>query len=146
MRNEWKRHAEVDSPLVNPAFAAGTNAGIGGLDDDDIAAMTATITAEPREVMWQLCRAGDISLLDAGANEVAAVRFAPRAVLSRVGGAFSFPTEWISSTRHAGVLRLVPLRRGVVRRTWSTDDELVAEPLVGDLVAGGGHVEGEETP
>jgi hypothetical protein len=121
---QWEKHVEDHGPLDPPEFAAGRDMHNDSLGDDDIAAITAMVVAEPRDTMWQLCQASDIGLLDAGTSQVAAVRFAPRAVLVNSGGVFPVRTEWISSAKHAGMLRFVPLRRGVVHRTWSTDNGL----------------------
>jgi hypothetical protein len=65
--------------------------------------------------MWQLCSADDLSLLNVGEVPVA-VRFAPRLNKDALGG--TLPGDepvWTSSGSYAGLLRLIPLRRGSVR-------------------------------
>jgi hypothetical protein len=143
---EWDQHVDNHGALDPPEFAIGYDMHDGALGDADVAAISAAIAAEPRDVMWQLCRAGDLGLLDAGVNQVAAVRFAPQAAQSHTSSTLPVPTEWITSTRQAGVLRLIPLRRGVVHRAWSTEDSHVEESLVQHPPTGSHLVNGEGMP
>ena len=129
---QWDLYVDEHGPLDLPEFANGQDPQISVLGENDIAAITAVITTEPRDAMWQLCRSADIRLLDFGITKVPSVRFAPRALLFSVSNTFSVETEWIGSTKHAGLLRLVPLRPGVVHRTWLTD-----EPADGRSIADG---------
>jgi hypothetical protein len=119
----WDKYVEDHGPLDLPDFASRDDMDISVFGSNDIEAITAIITSDPRDVMWQLCRSVDISMLDTGVTRVAVVRFAPRAVLFRASDAIRVETEWINSMSHAGMLRLVPLRQGIVSRSWLTYDE-----------------------
>jgi hypothetical protein len=137
---KWDQYVDYNGPLDLPEFANEPDMHVSVLNDNDIATIITIITSDPREIMWQLCQSVDIRLLDAGITRVAAVRFAPRAVLLNSTGTFSVETEWIGSTKTAGLMRLVPLRPGIVSRLLSlTDDALTDEPP-----AAGGGPEGQK--
>jgi hypothetical protein len=127
---EWEQHVERSGALDPPGFADGENMSDGALGHDDIAEISKILLTDPLGTMWQLCRPGDIRLLDTGAPTVSAVRFAPKAIPLEDRQTFPAETEWIGSASRAGVLRLVPLRRGTISRTWLTSDEPVnTEPV-----------------
>ncbi len=140
---EWDKHVEINGPLDLPEFTDGQDLKVSVLGENDIAEITAIITAEPRDTMWQLCQAADIRLLDYGITKVPTVRFAPRTLLLNTNEKFPAEMEWIDSTRYAGLLRLVPLRQGVVHRTWMTSDEPGGETADEEL-DGESPMDGEE--
>ncbi|MGW8526243.1 MULTISPECIES: hypothetical protein [Nocardiopsidaceae] len=85
-----------------------------------------TLRLAPEDRMLQLCDPGHLSLLGESAPAVRAVRFAPYSL--RAGAAVygdpdsAFPDRsavWTREGALTGVLRLVPLRPGVVRTRWS---------------------------
>ena len=142
---EWEEHVYNYGPLDLPEFAKGQGAQASALSDNDIAIITTIITDDPRDTMWQLCRSAEIRLLDTGIPKVPCVRFAPETVHESSSGVFSVETIWISSTKHAGMLRLVPVRPGLASRTWLTNDELDEWPTASGP-EGRPPVDGEEVP
>ncbi|MFJ9557776.1 hypothetical protein ACIRPH_28530 [Nocardiopsis sp. NPDC101807] len=85
-----------------------------------------TLRVDPDDRMLQLCDPGHLSLLGESGPPVRVVRFAPyslRAGVAAYGDPDSaFPDRsavWTRAGTLTGVLRLVPLRRGVVRTRWS---------------------------
>jgi hypothetical protein len=95
-------------------------------DDAEMAEITEADLYDPHDQMWQLCAAEDLGTLDvSGQSQV--VAFASRLVQQTLAGALPKTTVWTSSEKHAGLLRLVPLRAGIVSTSWS--DEIQQEPL-----------------
>jgi hypothetical protein len=145
----WDKYVDDGhSPFEPPDFLGGEDLRGGTLSEDDIAAMREVITTQPTSVMWQLCQAHDTGLLDPVAGETAVLRFAPRSARAALGASAPAHAEWLSSGALAGVLRLVPVRGGVVRRTWSTGDNPDGDPPVPgfrpseDPMVGGATAEG----
>jgi hypothetical protein len=149
--SRWDKHVDDrHSPLEPPDFLSsedlrGEDLRGGALSDDDIAAMREVVTTPPTAVMWQLCRAHDTRLLDPAAGETAVLRFAPRSARAAFGAAAPARAEWLSSSALAGVLRLVPVRGGVVRRTWSTGADPDGGTLVPGVLAGTDPIAGDIT-
>ena len=62
----------------------------------------------------QFCMPQDLSFLDADPTRAVLVRFAPQSTERLVGEQYRGDTRWTEESRLLGVLRLVPLRPGVV--------------------------------
>ncbi|QXJ21190.1 hypothetical protein AGRA3207_002020 [Actinomadura graeca] len=131
----WERHVARHGALEPPPFAADAApsgedaaapgaAGAGGppLSEQDLVALGDAVTHGADAVMWQLLGPGDLPMTRSG-DRPACVRFAPLAVRDALAGRCPADTLWVRPSRHAGVLRLVPVRPGLVRPRWSTDDE-----------------------
>ncbi len=110
---DWARHAAVDGATSRPPFAISAvydhvHAG------DDIATLRETLRYDPAERMWQLCEPDDLGVLDmTQAPQV--VAFASRMDKDALGEKLPEDITWTASGSHAGLLRLVALRRGTVR-------------------------------
>jgi hypothetical protein len=149
--SRWDKHVDDGhSPLEPPDFLngedlRGEDLRGGALSDDDIAAMREVVTTQPTAVMWQLCQAHDTRLLDPVAGETAVLRFAPRSARAAFGVTAPVQAEWLSSSALAGVLRLVPVRGGVVRRTWSIGADPDGDTLVPGTLAGTDPIAGDIT-
>lgn len=145
----WDKHVDDrHSPLEPPDFLSGEDLRDEALSEDDVATMREVVTTAPTAVMWQLCQAHETRLLDPVAGETAVLRFAPRSARAALGAAAPAQAEWLSSGALAGVLRLVPMRGGVVRWIWATgaepdgdtltpDSWLRTGPIVSDISAEG---------
>jgi hypothetical protein len=125
---DWTEHARKHGALAPPPFATFTASDAPYADEGEIAQITGAVQHDPREVMWQLCTAADLSALDiAGAPLV--VAFAPRLTRPSLASVLPPDTVWTSSGAHAGLLRLVPLRAGVASPSWATDEKHQEPPL-----------------
>ncbi|GAA1440143.1 hypothetical protein [Nocardiopsis tropica] len=120
---EYRDHLARAGAHVPPRFAdPDTPRQVRGGPDLDRALDTLRLAPEDR--MLQLCDPGHLSLLGESVPAVRAVRFAPySAGVAAYGDPDSaFPDRsavWTRDGTLTGVLRLVPLRRGVVRTRWS---------------------------
>ena len=72
-------------------------------------AIRSAVKYDPREVMWQLCRPGDLSIVDPD-GPLPTVSFAPRDVQQVLAGALPTHMIWTPSGKYAGLIRLVPVR------------------------------------
>ncbi len=123
---EWTEYAHKDGALAPPPFATSAVHDVPYADRGDMAEITEAVRHDPRDVMWQLCMAADISALDvAGTPQV--VAFAPRLARQPLADVLPPDTVWTSSGEHAGLLRLVALRAGIASTSW-TGDERHQEP------------------
>jgi hypothetical protein len=82
--------------------------------DAVVSASSIDVTAS----MWQLAHPDDLSLLVSRPQDVAAVRFAPTFLEQAVSGRCRYPVLPVVGLAAAGVLRLVPLREGIVTLRW----------------------------
>ena len=125
---DWVRHVQANGISSPPPFAISTvYDALPYTDEDDLAEIREAMLYPPDQEMWQLCSADDLSLLNVGEVPVA-VRFAPRLNKDALGG--TLPGDepvWTSSGSYAGLLRLIPLRRGSVRISWG-ETASVADP------------------
>jgi hypothetical protein len=120
---QWEKHVEENGPLDPPDFARFRPMRTARVSADDMAEITRAARHDPHDVMWQLCSPRDIAQLDAGGGRPRAVRFAPRSAQQAIGKDLPSDVEWIDSVRHAGILRLVPVRPGAVRRAWFAEED-----------------------
>jgi hypothetical protein len=120
---DWERHVEEHGLVGQPPFADDHGFAAQEAVSLELDEITRAATRGAFDVMWQLCAAPDLSLLDTDGQRLQTVRFAPRAGRAQVAARLPADTVWISSARHAGVVRLVPLRPGLVMLTWSEEDK-----------------------
>ena len=125
---DWAKYVGKHGALARPPFATFTQNDVSYADEGEIAAIVEAVQHDPREVMWQLCAPGDLSALDV-ASALQIVAFAPRLTRQPLAGVLPPDTVWTSSGLHAGLLRLVPLRAGIVSPSWTADDQYVEPPL-----------------
>lgn len=137
-----RRHLQLNGVLAPPPFAAGhrtrtTSANLLGTDPHRLAELVGA-EAERRAVV-QLSSPEQGALLSRDPAAVVWLRFAPEAVRGEVESAWRTsgtgqPEEalWTSSGRYAGLIRLTPLRMGVLDTVrphqgpepdWTTADE-----------------------
>jgi len=91
------------------------------------ARLAGLLAASPGEPFVQLCTTADLGMLDAAPQSARMVRFAPDFVREPVtavaanGSATDLgDVQWTTSGHLAGVLRLMPMRPGVVVREWAS--------------------------
>lgn len=119
-----RRHLQHNGVLAPPPFAAAhrtraTSANLLGTDPQRVAEL---VGAEPeRQAVVQLSSPEQGTLLSRDPAAAVWIRFAPEAVRGEVekawrtsGAAWPQGTLWTSSGRYAGLIRLTPLRMGVV--------------------------------
>jgi hypothetical protein len=117
---DWVQHVQANGVSSQPPFAkSGVHDVFPYADEDDVAEIREALLYRPIQEMWQLCAPADLGALNAAVvPEV--VRFASR--LNRDALAGTVPGDqpvWTSSGSYAGILRLVPLRSGLVSTSWS---------------------------
>ncbi|MEV5749780.1 hypothetical protein AB0L00_18325 [Actinoallomurus sp. NPDC052308] len=114
----WHEHVAEHGPLAAPPFATEPPPETSGTPRDELPDLAVAVAYDPGSVMWQLCAADDLSVLDPGSTPPPVVRFAPRH--GRTAGSDALPpdTVWVTSARHAGLLRLVPVRPGLTAQRW----------------------------
>ncbi len=117
---EWARHTHDNGVLVPPAFATSVIHELHYAGEDDVADIKEAIRYEPRQEMWQLCAPDDLSALDVAVIP-RVVEFAPRLNRDVLISALPPDTVWTSSGSYAGLIRLVPLRAGIVSSSWGGD-------------------------
>ncbi|WP_157246873.1 hypothetical protein [Nonomuraea typhae] len=122
---EWEEHVAQHGTHDPPPFATEWVIEAATGSDEDLTELTEAASQDPHAAMWQLCLAQDLSLLDVGTEPPAVVRFAPQHCRTAMEGALPAGITWVPSARHAGTLRLVPVRPGVAYQSWT--DELEAE-------------------
>ncbi|MFF0863343.1 hypothetical protein ACFYUV_16410 [Nonomuraea sp. NPDC003560] len=124
----WEKHVAEHGMDDPPPFATEWAVEAdGAAPEEDLPELASAAGHDVSAVMWQLCLARDLSLLDVGAGPPAAVRFAPRPCRAALEESLPAGTVWVPSARHAGTLRLVPVRPGVARQTWADEPEPVQE-------------------
>lgn len=118
---DWVRHVQEDGISAQPTFAASSVRDVHFYaGEDDVAEIRDALLRGVGQQMWQLCTPDDLSALDVS-TPPQAVWFAPR--LNRGVLIGTVPTQqmvWTSSGSYAGLLRLVPLRPGLVSSEWTT--------------------------
>lgn len=119
LMESWAAHAQEHGPLSPPPFAAGAKHGAEYHGDGDVEQLVAAATADPAAVMWQLCAPSDVSALDVSARPQVII-FAPQVTRDAAAGALPVGTVWTASGERGGLLRLVPLRDGLVQVSWSS--------------------------
>jgi hypothetical protein len=126
---DWTECAGKHGALARPPFATYYTANdIPYADEGEIAEIVEAVQHDPREVMWQLCTPEDLSTLDV-ASVPQTVAFAPRLTRQSLAGVLPPDTVWTSSGVHAGLLRLVPLRAGIVSPSWTAEEQHLEPPL-----------------
>jgi hypothetical protein len=117
---DWTRQVQADGVSARPPFAvSGVHEVTLYSGDDDVPEVKEALLYRPGQEMWQLCAPEDLSALDVAAPPQA-VWFAPR--LNKdvlVGTVPADAVVWTSSGAQAGLLRLVPLRPGLVSSVWA---------------------------
>jgi hypothetical protein len=93
--------------------------------EDDLARVREALSYPAAAEMWQLCGPEDLGVLDVSVPPLT-VRFAPRLLGAALAGLLPEQPVWTSSGSFAGLLRLVPLRPGVVISSWGEYDGLAA--------------------
>jgi hypothetical protein len=86
--------------------------------------IVSAVGTDVADSMWQLARPDDLSLLTSRAQDVGVVRFVPAVVERAVAGRWRHPVTVIAGSAAAGVLRLVPLREGIVASRWPVSVDL----------------------
>ncbi len=115
----WDEHVAEHGALDLPPFAAeGPVEATDEAPADELPDVLRSAARDPRDVMWQLCSAGDLPLLDLGSDQLGVVRFAPQYNRMTAEELLPSGTVWVPSARHAGVLRMVPVRHGLTVQSW----------------------------
>ncbi|WP_159944401.1 MULTISPECIES: hypothetical protein [unclassified Nocardiopsis] len=148
LMEEYRGHLDRVGPHAPPRFADPDLPrriyGGSGLDR-----AVRTLLRQPEERMLQLCDPVHLPLLRDTASAVAVVRFAPRSLRGQLhhdGHGERAPeiaqgTVWTHGGRLTGLVRLVPLRHGVVRTRWSgaREPDPGSDPAGGSAEAPTGH-------
>lgn len=124
---EWTRYVQAHGVSAAPPFATGAVHEVPLAIDEDAAVVREALVSPAGDEMWQLCAPGDLKALNPAVPPVA-IRFASRLARDALAGTLSGEDPvWTSSGSFAGLLRLVPLRAGVVVYGWGEHD-LPASP------------------
>jgi hypothetical protein len=115
---DWAAAAADLGPLAWPPSVQPDGPEPDGTVGQDLDAINAVTLYDPYDVMWQLCSASELTMLDAGARP-AVVAFAPSVGQQKVIRSLSTDTVRTASGMRAGLVRLVPLRDGGVDVEWS---------------------------
>jgi len=119
---EWTRYVQAHGVSVAPPFASGAVHEVPLAIDEDAAVVREALVSPVGDEMWQLCAPGDLKALNPAVPPVA-IRFASRLARDALAGTLSGEDPvWMSSGSFAGLLRLVPLRAGVVVYGWGEHD------------------------
>ena len=131
---DWERHVHLYGPLEPPPFTADPEPdepaapGPSPPPAEDAFAIGDDVACDADAEMWQLLGPGDLPLVSIGDRCPPTLRFAPRGARNLLRGHCPADTLWARSSRHAGVLRLVPVRPDLVQRHWhgtpTTPDDL----------------------
>ncbi|WP_017570363.1 hypothetical protein [Nocardiopsis halotolerans] len=120
---EYRSHLARVGPHTPPRFTdAGTPRRVH--DGSGLDRALRTLRMEPGERMLQLCDPKHLRLLGDAVSSIGTVRFAPKSLREQLShdGDRAFEaaqtTVWTHGGRLAGIMRLVPLRPGVVRTQW----------------------------
>ncbi|CAM3951174.1 hypothetical protein [Nocardiopsis rhodophaea] len=120
---EYLQHLRTEGPYVPPRFVApGEERTIAVSGDPE--RLLRALHRPPGDRMLQLCDPAHLSLLSTGAGAARGVRFAPMSVRPAMfGGGREAPSDtvWTAGGRLTGLLRLVPLRSGVMTTLWSNE-------------------------
>jgi hypothetical protein len=111
---EWVQLVRADGVSATAPFATSSGFGMPSEIEDDVAEIREALLYPAAGEMWQLCEPDDLNLLDP-TTPPQVIRFASR--LSKEALAGTLPTgeiEWTATGSYAGLLRLVPLKAGVV--------------------------------
>ena len=119
LMGNWAAHVQEHGPLSPPPFAACLRPDAEYHGDGDVEQLIAAVTADPAGVMWQLCAPPDVSALDVAARPQL-IAFAPQVTRDAAAGAMPAGTVWTAFGECGGLLRLVPLRDGLVQVSWSS--------------------------
>lgn len=119
----WERHVDEHGTLEPPPFAAAPDV---PLPADRALAIRDDVTYPADGVMCQLLGSDDLPLAAIEGTAPVAARFAPRAARHVLEPRCPADTVWVRSSRHAGVLRLVPVRPG--RLHWPATDDGTDDP------------------
>lgn len=117
---EWTSTVHRSGVLARPSFGSSGVHEIPYVGADDVAEIREAVRYDPSGVMWQLCGSEDLGALDASGRPEA-VWLAPRLNRDLLIQALPPETIWTSSGSSAGLLRLVPLRPGIVSSHWGSD-------------------------
>ncbi len=117
---EWERRASLHGALEPPPSASDASL---RMEEADAGALANEVAHRPDGVMWQLLGPGELALTRDGDRHPPCVRFAPEATRAALAARCPADTLWIRSSRHAGVLRLVPVRPDAVRQSWTSDGD-----------------------
>ncbi|MFC4591237.1 hypothetical protein [Sphaerisporangium corydalis] len=119
----WEEHAAEHGLYSRPPF--GKELVVESIDTpgEELPELVTAAAADPHDAMWQLCSADDLPLLDLSAAPSGVVRFAPERGRGALEDLLPAGTVWTSSGRHAGTLRLVPVRPGVAYQSWTAEPE-----------------------
>ena len=119
---EWTRHVQAHGLSAAPPFASAAVHEVPAAIEEDAAGVREALAGPVGDEMWQLCAPGDLKALNPAVPPVA-IRFASRLARDALGGMLSGEDPvWTSSGSFAGLLRLVPLRAGVVVYGWGEHD------------------------
>ncbi|GAA2432438.1 hypothetical protein GCM10010191_53080 [Actinomadura vinacea] len=129
---EWREHVVEHGPAEPPEFASDRDVSPVPDSSADLGRLVRAAAYDPAGVMWQLCRAADLPLLDVPPGRPRAIRYAPRAGRAAFHGSVPADTVWLPAAAHSGVLRLVPFRARVVAWSWTDDDGAPGVPVMGD--------------
>ena len=116
---EWTEHVQADGVTAQPPFVSADRYPISLTVEDEVAEIREALQYPPNGEMWQLCAPDDIVALDIAAGPEV-IRFASRLNKDGLAGTLANgEIEWTSSGTCAGLLRLVPLKPGIVDHRWS---------------------------
>jgi hypothetical protein len=115
--------ANPDPARPDPARHDSAGPEASPVSEKDAFAIRDDVAYRADAVMWQLFGPGDLPLLRSGDGRPPCVRFAPRATRAVLYAQCPADTLWVRSSRHAGVLRLVPVRPELVRQRWHSDND-----------------------
>jgi hypothetical protein len=126
----YEQHLARHNVFEPPPFAAADRGGERKLDVmlGPPGQLVDLLGAEPGDAFVQLCAADDLGMLDASPQTARMVRFAPQFVREPVIAAANGSAgrlgdvHWTTSGHAAGVLRLMPMRSGVVVREWPSNE------------------------
>ena len=102
----WIEHVKDRGLLEPPPFAREPHlspADVLPAGPED--AIRSAVNSDPREVMWQLCRPGDLSIVDSD-GPLPTVSFAPRDVQQVLAGEVPAQVIWTPPGKYAGLIRL----------------------------------------
>jgi hypothetical protein len=110
---EWERHVRDGGVSARPPWAGSSVSDGIYASVDDVAEVKAALLYPPDQEMWQLCGTDDFRALNVSAPPLT-IRFASRLSKDALGSLPGEQPVWTSSGSFAGLLRLVPLKPGVV--------------------------------
>jgi hypothetical protein len=112
----WRDHVVANSIQAAPPFPTASPYDVTIALQDDPADIKEALLYPHEQAMWQLCESRDTAALNV-AVEFPAIRFASRLYERPLATALSSrEVEWTPRGSFAGLMRLVPLRSGLVRK------------------------------